>query len=72
MTLAELKQGETAKVIFIGGGRNAQQQLRELGLYPGDSLRVVRRAQFGGPLLIEFRGMQVAVGRRIAEDVVVE
>lgn len=72
MTLAELGEDAKAKIVSIGGGTNVQQQLRELGLYPGDTIRVIRRAAFQGPLLIESRGTQIAIGRAIAENVLVE
>lgn len=72
MTLVEITEGENVKIVSIGGGSNTQQQLRELGLYAGDTIRVVRRAAFQGPLLIETRGTQIAIGRAIAEQVVVE
>ena len=72
MTLLDLPQGTDARIVSIGGSRSTQQQLRELGLFPGDTLCVVRRAAFGGPLLVELRGMQIAIGRRVAAQVVVE
>lgn len=72
MNLSELEEGATAKIVSIGGGHVARQQLRELGLYPGDAVRLVRHAAFGGPLLVECRGTQIAIGRGIAGQVVVE
>lgn len=72
MTLVDLVEGRNAKIVLIGGGRNARQQLRELGLSPGDTVRVIRHAALGGPLLIECRGAQIALGRGIADKVVVE
>lgn len=70
--LGNLTDGSESKIKAIGGERNARQQLRELGLFPGDTVRVVRRAAFGGPLLVECRGTQIALGRGIAENVKVE
>ena len=49
MTLVDLDEGKNAKIVLIGGERNTRQQLRELGLFPGDTVRVVRRAALGGP-----------------------
>lgn len=71
MNLSELPEGTTAKIVSIGGGHVARQ-LRELGLYPGDDIRLVRHAALGGPLLVECRGTQIAIGRGIADKVVVE
>ena len=72
MNLSELPEGTTAKIVSIGGGGIARQQLRELGLFPGDAVRLVRYAAFGGPLLVECRGTQIAIGRGIAGQVQVE
>ncbi len=72
MTLLELPEDTQAKIVSIGGGRGAQQQLRELGLFPGDTIRLVRRAAFRGPLLVECRGTQIALGRGIAAKIRVE
>ena len=72
MNLSELPEGTTAKIVTIGGGGIARHQLRELGLFPGDAIRLVRHAAFGGPLLVECRGTQIAIGRGIASNVVVE
>jgi Fe2+ transport system protein FeoA len=72
MSLLDLNENMTAKIVAIEGGRGARQQLRELGLFPGDAVRVVRRAAFGGPVLVECRGTQIAIGRGIAAKVKVE
>ena len=72
MSLLDLNENTTAKVVAIEGGRGARQQLRELGLFPGDTVRVVRHAAFGGPLLVECHGTQIAIGRGIAAKVKVE
>lgn len=72
MTLADLKEDAQTKIVSIDGGCGVQQQLRELGLFPGDTVRVVRRAMMGGPLLVECRDVQVAIGRRVAKKVRVE
>jgi Fe2+ transport system protein FeoA len=71
MTLNDLPEKDSATIRAIGGDRTARQQLRELGLVPGDTVRVLRRAALGGPLLIECRGTQIALGRNIASQVTV-
>ncbi len=72
MTLIDLNEGTATRILSIDGGRNARQQLRELGLFAGDTVRVLRHAAFGGPVLVECRGTQIALGRGIAKKVVVE
>ena len=60
------------KVLLISGDYDIRHSLNELGIHPGDRIRVLRRAPFGGPLLIETRGAQVAIGRQLAERIRVE
>lgn len=43
-----------------------EQQVRSLGLLPGSGLRLIRRAPFHGPLLLEVGGRTIALGWRIA------
>lgn len=71
MTLSDLQASQTGRIVSIDGGRRARQQLRELGLFPGDTVRVLRRAALGGPLLVECRGVQIALGRGIANKVAI-
>ena len=47
-------------------------KLNQYGLYQGDSLRVVRAAPLGGPLLVQVNGREIALGRDIAEKIIVE
>ena len=47
-------------------------KLNQHGLYQGDSLRVVRTAPLGGPLLVQVNGREIALGREIAEKIIVE
>jgi ferrous iron transport protein A len=47
-------------------------KLNQYGLYQGDSLRVVRVAPLGGPLLVQVNGREIALGREIADKIVVE
>jgi Fe2+ transport system protein FeoA len=47
----------------------AELQIRSLGLVPGVEVRVLRRAPFHGPLLIEVERRTVAVGWRVASGI---
>lgn len=46
-------------------------KLNQYGLYQGDFLCVVRTAPLGGPLLIQINGREIALGREIAEKIIV-
>jgi len=71
-TLQQLKKGEQALVRMIQGGHNIRQRLYQSGVHPGDSVRVVRPGFFGGPVLIEVHGMEVAIGKGMAKKIEVE
>lgn len=49
-----------------------KSRLTQHGLFVGDRIRVLRAAPLQGPLLVEVNGREIALGRRIAEKIIVE
>jgi ferrous iron transport protein A len=72
INLSEAANDASLKILAISGGMGSRRHLNNIGIQPGDEIRVVRRAPFGGPVLIENHGTQVAVGRGMAEKIRVE
>lgn len=72
MTLDQADRHSTLRVLLISEDRAARRALNQLGLHAGDRVQVVRKAPFGGPLLVKTHGSQVAISRRLAESVRVE
>jgi ferrous iron transport protein A len=72
LTLYQAQANSTLKVLAITGGWGARRNLNEVGVHVGDTVRIVRRAPFGGPLIIQSHGAEVAIGRQLAEKVKVE
>ena len=60
------------KIQTILGGWETRRSFNQIGIHAGDRIRVVCRAPFGGPLVIDNRGTQVAVSKQLAEKVKVE
>jgi Fe2+ transport system protein FeoA len=60
------------RILLITGGWEVRRSFNQLGIHSGDRVRVLRRAPFGGPLVIDNRGTRVAVGKQLAEKVHVE
>ena len=60
------------KVLTILGGWETRRSFNQIGIHAGDWIRVLRRAPFGGPLVIDNRGTHVAVGKQLAEKIKVE
>ena len=60
-TLAQLPVGIAAVIEHLPFGRPALTRLRELGLVPGTTVEVVRRAPLGEPIEILVRGSYIAM-----------
>lgn len=72
MILSELQSGNCARFVSMEGGKRLTGMLRQYGFYPGEQIRVVRIAPFGGPVLVEINQREIALGRQVAEKVRVE
>jgi ferrous iron transport protein A len=60
------------RILLITGGWEVRRSFNQMGIQPGDRVRVLRRAPFGGPLEIDNKGTRVAVGKQLAEKIRVE
>ena len=72
LNLYEAEDHADLKIRTILGGWEIRRSFNELGIHAGDRIRVVRRAPFGGPLVIDNQGTHVAVSKQLAEKVKVE
>lgn len=70
--LVDVEKGRLVKIASFDGGHGMKTKLNRFGIYPGDLARVVRHAPFHGPVLLEVRGMEIALGRGIASLIMVE
>jgi Fe2+ transport system protein FeoA len=77
--LTALKAGETATVVSIdstsGRGRGRwglKKRLMDMGLTPGTKVTVVKSAPFHGPVEVLVRDSRLALGRGVAERILVE
>lgn len=71
VALLDVPVGKRVRLVSINSTR-LQARLRQLGLYPGDCLRVMRIAPLDGPLLVEAHEREIALGRPVAEEILVE
>jgi ferrous iron transport protein A len=69
-SLLNVPDGEQARLISVN--ERMQRKLRQYGLHLGDTLRVLRCAPLGGPVLVEVNGRELALGRTVAEKLFVE
>jgi Fe2+ transport system protein FeoA len=69
--LTSLEPGRRGRLVRIEGGHQVVHRLSELGLTPGVEIEVLRR-NGGGPLLLAVRDTRLAIGRGMADKVLVE
>ena len=62
--------GETVTVTGVRAGWGLQRRLADMGLTPGVQIRVIN-SQMAGPVLIDLRGSRVALGRGVAQKILV-
>jgi len=72
MSLYEAGDHAKLRILLITGGWEVRRSFNQMGIHPGDRVRVLRRAPFGGPLVIENRGTRVAVSKHLAQRIRVE
>ena len=72
MNLYQARNHSVLRILVISDDWTTRRSLNQLGLYAGDHIHVLRRAPFGGPLIIESRNSRVAISKQLAERVRVE
>lgn len=72
MNLYQARKHSSLRILLISDDWTTRRSLNQLGLYAGDRVLVLRRAPFGGPLVIESRNSRVAIGKQLAERIRVE
>ena len=70
--LDEVGENKKAKVIDIQGGGAEKRRLSQMGIHPGDVVTVMRYGALRGPMVIEVHGFQLALGRGVASQILVE
>jgi Fe2+ transport system protein FeoA len=70
MPLSMVSQGERVRLVCVNAGVSVTNRLCAMGLTPGVELMIVQDA--GGPILLSVRDSRLAVGRGMAQKIVVE
>jgi Fe2+ transport system protein FeoA len=71
MILSEALPGMEINLKEINGGRGLRSKLYSMGLLPGTHLRVLC-SNGGGPVIISLRDSRLALGRGMADKIIVE
>ncbi len=68
--LLSLSPGTRFRVIDIRGGHGLRSRLTGMGIVPGTEGVVIHNG--GGPMIINIRGVNIAIGRGMASKILVE
>ena len=69
--LAMATPGKLVTVTGVRAGWGLQRRLADMGLTPGVQIKVMN-GQMTGPVLIDLRGARIALGRGIAQKILVK
>lgn len=69
--LSLLKAGQMGKIVEINGGWVIHKRLNQNGIHVGDMFMVKRNAVFKGPIMISIHYCDIALGRGMADHVLV-
>jgi ferrous iron transport protein A len=72
INLYEASDQDELRILLITGGWDVRRCFNQIGIQPGDRVRVLRHAPFGGPLVLDNQGTHVAVGKQLAQQIRVE
>ncbi len=72
MNIGNLKAGETAKVLSVGGNGSLRRYFLDMGITPGVDVTLVGRAPMGDPLELNVRGYSLSLRLSEASDIEVE
>jgi ferrous iron transport protein A len=70
-SIAGLKEGESGTIVELVGGIAFQRKLRTMGIREGQTIKLVSRQPFGGPLVVEIERRQTTIGRGMARHIIV-
>ena len=67
--LSQAPEGRRMELVDIVAGKRLKHRLAEMGLTPGVEMTILQDA--GGPLLVSVRDSRVAIGRGMAQKLLV-
>jgi Fe2+ transport system protein FeoA len=70
--LSDLPVGRRGRVVRVLGEGALTRRIHELGLIPGEEVRVAGVAPFGDPLEVEVQGYSLSLRGKEAESVEIE
>jgi ferrous iron transport protein A len=72
VSVAELAEGQVAKVISMGNSCGLKRKLENLGIREGVKIHKIRGVFARGPVIVKIGRSQIALGRGMASKIMVE
>ena len=72
MTIKDLKPGESARVLAVGGEGALRQHFLDMGVIPGAEVTAVKLAPMGDPMELRIHGYELTLRLSDAEKITVE
>ncbi|MBR5049597.1 MAG: ferrous iron transport protein B [Erysipelotrichaceae bacterium] len=72
MTLKDIKTGQSARVLSVGGSGALRQHFLDMGIIPGTVVKVVKYAPMGDPVEITLHGYELTLRLDDADQIEVE
>ncbi len=72
LKLTEINGDKKCRVIAFEGGSNMKTKLENLGIRLGNEITIVNNSFMGGPITVLCGSTKVAIGRKMAERILVE
>lgn len=69
MSICDVKPGETVYVSYITGDEKLAKRLLALGAIEGTEIAVKTAAPLGDPIIINFRGFDLAIRKKDAKNI---
>ncbi len=68
--LSQVAEGEVVSIVSINSGRGLRNRLTAMGLMPKIQIQVVHNGRFG-PFVISIKNSRMAIGRGVADKIMV-
>ncbi|HAM39115.1 MAG TPA: ferrous iron transport protein A [Elusimicrobia bacterium] len=72
VSLLNLVENKTGRVVKIEGGHGIQKKLETLGIRNNVKIKKLSSQLMGGPIIINVGQTKIAIGRGIANKIIVE
>ena len=72
MTLKELKAGESARILSVGGEGALRQHFLDMGVIPGAETTVIKFAPMGDPMELQVHGYELTLRLADADQIEIE